>query len=713
MVASNPNPNGWTWVFGKNNKQHSKPIDDSFVKDVKKIATSFYVSNFPNSLDAKNLWKEFRPFGRIFDAFIANKRSKQGPIYNTNDVTSRAGNEDVSFSTDQVKVNHTVTHKDMAADEVVLDNSKPPGFKKFIKENKACSWSSSISRAGKCSTSFANYSRKDLKGFSFIDEMNQMIEVGGALSYDVKGCKKSLRRLINGIDHIGRVILFGDLNEVRSESERFGSTFSCGDATIFNSFIHDTGLIDFPMGGRHFTWVNKVGSKMSKFEDLVKEKWAAISDLEQYKPLNTKLKDLKSYLKLWKSQMVQGIMLDGVWNTKPKDIKSGFLDFYKDKFSCHDSLVFFPPMLPAHRLSIVDQDFLESMVIWMKLSHLWFAFSLLIIQGHRLYLSPEQSAFITGWQILDDPLILSETVDWYKKRKKKMMIFKVDFKKSFDSVSWRYLDYVLDKLGFSIKWRNWIKDGLASARTSILINGSPTSEFSLKRGLRQGDPLSPFLFIIVIEGLHMVLNDGLAANMFHGVKVPEMVVKSLKSLRASFFWGSSEDSKKLVWVKWSNSLASLDKGGLGVGNLKVFNMSLLLKWRWRLFHNPNALWVHVVKAIHGDEVVKSRVEYSGSGVGTKSLDRSMDSDKYLEGQSMQRPPLFESDSFIYWKNIFETYAKSKDLDLWHVITNGDFQPLIQNLETKLDEVVPFEKQSDDLKRRLAKNNEAKHLILDP
>ncbi|GJT13745.1 zf-CCHC domain-containing protein [Tanacetum coccineum] len=92
------------------------------------------------------------------------------------------------------------------------------------------------------------------------------------------------------------------------------------------------------------------------------------------------------------------------------------------------------------------------------------------------------------------------------------------------------------------------------------------------------------------------------------------------------------------------------------------------------------------------------------------LDRSMDFDKYLEGQSMQRPPLFESDSFIYWKNRFETYVKSKDLDLWHVITNGDFQPIEQNPETKLDEVIPFEKQSDDLKKRLAKNNEAKMVI---
>ncbi|GJR63420.1 hypothetical protein Tco_1505582 [Tanacetum coccineum] len=77
---------------------------------------------------------------------------------------------------------------------------------------------------------------------------------------------------------------------------------------------------------------------------------------------------------------------------------------------------------------------------------------------------------------------------------------------------------------------------------------------------------------------------------------------------------------------------------------------------------------------------------------------------------MQRPPLFESDSFIYWKNRFETYVKSKDLDLWHVITNGDFQPIEQNPKTKLDEVIPFEKQSDELKRRLAKNNEAKMVI---
>ncbi|GJX33540.1 putative reverse transcriptase domain-containing protein [Tanacetum coccineum] len=57
--------------------------------------------------------------------------------------------------------------------------------------------------------------------------------------------------------------------------------------------------------------------------------------------------------------------------------------------------------------------------------------------------------------------------------------------------------------------------------------------------------------------------------------------------------------------------------------------------------------------------------------------------------------------------VFETYVKSKDLDLWHVITDGDFPPIQNNPETKKDEVVPFHKQNDDLKKKLAKNNEAK------
>nr|GFA68547.1 RNA-directed DNA polymerase, eukaryota, reverse transcriptase zinc-binding domain protein [Tanacetum cinerariifolium]GFB07369.1 RNA-directed DNA polymerase, eukaryota, reverse transcriptase zinc-binding domain protein [Tanacetum cinerariifolium] len=80
---------------------------------------------------------------------------------------------------------------------------------------------------------------------------------------------------------------------------------------------------------------------------------------------------------------------------------------------------------------------------------------------------------------------------------------------------------------------------------------------------------------------------------FSILKALEMVIKSLESLHANFFWGSHESSKKLSWVKWSNTLASFDKGGLGVGSLSDFNKALLLKWRWRLFNFSNSLWVQL------------------------------------------------------------------------------------------------------------------------
>ncbi|GJU62417.1 RNA-directed DNA polymerase, eukaryota, reverse transcriptase zinc-binding domain protein [Tanacetum coccineum] len=81
-------------------------------------------------------------------------------------------------------------------------------------------------------------------------------------------------------------------------------------------------------------------------------------------------------------------------------------------------------------------------------------------------------------------------------------IFKVDFEKAFDSLKWDFLDLVMEKLGFGIKWLSWIKGCLHNVRASLLVNGSPTNEFEIFRGLRQGDHLSPFLFILAMEGLH-------------------------------------------------------------------------------------------------------------------------------------------------------------------------------------------------------------------
>ncbi|GKE13114.1 hypothetical protein Tco_1416665 [Tanacetum coccineum] len=77
---------------------------------------------------------------------------------------------------------------------------------------------------------------------------------------------------------------------------------------------------------------------------------------------------------------------------------------------------------------------------------------------------------------------------------------------------------------------------------------------------------------------------------------------------------------------------------------------------------------------------------------------------------MKIPPLFESNCFIYWKNRFETYVKAKDLDIWHIILNGDFPLVSRNKETQVLKVVSFEEQTDELKKKLAKNNKAKMVL---
>ncbi|GKB01175.1 RNA-directed DNA polymerase, eukaryota [Tanacetum coccineum] len=96
------------------------------------------------------------------------------------------------------------------------------------------------------------------------------------------------------------------------------------------------------------------------------------------------------------------------------------------------------------------------------------------------------------------------------------MIFRVDFEKAFDSVRWDYLDDILKSFDFGDTWRSWIFGCLNSAKGSVLINGSPTSEFQFHKGLKQGDPLSPFLFISVMESLHRSFSRVMEAGLFKG-----------------------------------------------------------------------------------------------------------------------------------------------------------------------------------------------------
>jgi hypothetical protein len=93
---------------------------------------------------------------------------------------------------------------------------------------------------------------------------------------------------------------------------------------------------------------------------------------------------------------------------------------------------------------------------------------------------------------------------------------KVDFEKAYDSVDLKYLDTVMGHMNFPTLWRKWINECVGTAKASVLVNGCPTEEFSIERGLRQGDPLSPFLFLLAAEGFNVLMNAVVGAQMFRG-----------------------------------------------------------------------------------------------------------------------------------------------------------------------------------------------------
>ncbi|GJS48219.1 RNA-directed DNA polymerase, eukaryota, reverse transcriptase zinc-binding domain protein [Tanacetum coccineum] len=133
--------------------------------------------------------------------------------------------------------------------------------------------------------------------------------------------------------------------------------------------------------------------------------------------------------------------------------------------------------------------------------------------------SDVQSAFVAKQQILDGPFTLNELFQWCKMKKKHTMIFKVDFEKAYYSVHWDYLDDVLKRFGFGEKWCGWIQNCLLSFKCSVIVNGSLTKKFQFHRGLKQSDPLSPFLFLLIMESLHISMQRVVEAGLFRGIQV--------------------------------------------------------------------------------------------------------------------------------------------------------------------------------------------------
>jgi hypothetical protein len=115
---------------------------------------------------------------------------------------------------------------------------------------------------------------------------------------------------------------------------------------------------------------------------------------------------------------------------------------------------------------------------------------------------PNQSAFIKNRNIQDNFRMVRGAAKLLHTRKKSLVLLKIDISKAFDSVSWPFLIKLLQFMGFPLRWTNWISVLLSTASSKVAINGQHSDRICHARGLRQGDPLSPLLFIIAMEVLN-------------------------------------------------------------------------------------------------------------------------------------------------------------------------------------------------------------------
>ncbi|VFQ94492.1 unnamed protein product, partial [Cuscuta campestris] len=125
-------------------------------------------------------------------------------------------------------------------------------------------------------------------------------------------------------------------------------------------------------------------------------------------------------------------------------------------------------------------------------------------------IGPEQAGFQKGKSI-DDQILLAQEMAHQLDRKVEggNIIIKLDMASAFDRMSWQYLESVLRKMGFSNFVTSLLLSNLQATMMSININGKPKGYFPMKRGVKQGDPLSPLLFILGSEGLSKALTQGI------------------------------------------------------------------------------------------------------------------------------------------------------------------------------------------------------------
>lgn len=167
-------------------------------------------------------------------------------------------------------------------------------------------------------------------------------------------------------------------------------------------------------------------------------------------------------------------------------------------------------------------------------------------------ISENQAAFIPGRMITDNNIIAHEVFYALKSRKrqsKSYMAIKTDITKAYDRLEWKFLETTMKHMGFADKWIQWIMHCVTTVSFSVLINGTPKGFIQPEKGLRQGDPLSPYLFILCAEVLSHLMDMATRSRQLHGIRISNQGPATTHLLFADdslFFTLANEKSCKAI-----------------------------------------------------------------------------------------------------------------------------------------------------------------------
>ena len=134
----------------------------------------------------------------------------------------------------------------------------------------------------------------------------------------------------------------------------------------------------------------------------------------------------------------------------------------------------------------------------------------------------DQTAFVEGRYIGESIHLISDILEYTEDHGTDGVLFSADFEKAFDSIEHPFILATLESFGFGPQFLQWIRVILNNGESCIMNNGHSTGYFPIKRGCRQGDPLSAYLFIICVEVLFVQVRDN---NEIIGIMINDHEIK--------------------------------------------------------------------------------------------------------------------------------------------------------------------------------------------